>query len=142
MDQPKKLSNGHYLILALFLNFVFKNINIHMGSAENSAFISALLHGVLGLIAVYFLVLWIMDLIRRRGKVERPKSKRAKIIVNVIFIILLLMIVTNLITARSKVSTPENNAAEISNKTVTPPVEEMSQEIITPQKDTSFWGNN
>jgi len=92
----RKHSYGKYFLVLLLLSGIYqmstKNIVPHSLSAP-VAFFVAFLEVVLDVGVLYFLVLWIIDMIRRRGGVEREENKKAKFIVNIIFAIIVIGIV-------------------------------------------------
>jgi hypothetical protein len=73
-----------------------KNIAPHSLSAP-VAFFVAFLEVILDVGVLYFLVLWIMDAIRRRGDVERKENRKAKLAVNIIFAVILIGIIGSIL---------------------------------------------
>ncbi|MEK7622107.1 MAG: hypothetical protein AAB415_02920 [Patescibacteria group bacterium] len=95
----KKYGYGKWFLAFVLLDTIFntytQEIKPHSLSAPMSFFV-AVVEIILNAGAVYFLTLWIIDLIRRRGKIERLENKRVRLIVNIIFAILFLMIITSI----------------------------------------------
>jgi len=114
-NQPKKHSYGKYLLVFVLLIGIFsvfkENIEPRSLSGPLSSFIFLFVQPVLDIGLVYFLVLWIADLIRRRKGVERPENKKIKLWINIIFGILLILFVAlfviSLFESSSTELTPE-----------------------------------
>jgi len=91
----KKHKHGSYLLICFALSFLTnmaeQNIQPHSLSMF-SAFFLTVFRAALGGGMLYFLILWIMDLIRCRGGIERPENKIVKLILTIIFVIGFLMI--------------------------------------------------
>lgn len=89
---------GAYLIIFFMLSAGYttavQNIPNHSFS-----FFPALLVGVLGggleLGIVYFLILWIVDLTRRRGGIDRPENKKVRLVINIIFAVALTLVIAS-----------------------------------------------
>ena len=69
-------------ILEVVLNFIL--------SQYSSIFVFFLTPAVF-VVFLYFLTFWIVDLVRRRGGVERPESKTAKLVTNIVFAVMLVL---------------------------------------------------
>lgn len=94
---PKKYGYGELTVIFLLLGGVFNMFSDKWSfkSLPHSLgvfliFLTATIATALGLAFFYFLILWIMKLVRNRGKVERLENKKMKKIITIIFIILLL----------------------------------------------------
>ncbi len=105
-SKSNKHSYGEYLLIFLFLNVVFSSLKITIGrillsvfSASILAFFITAVQIVLDMGVWYFFVLWIADLIRRRGKIERPENKKVKLIINIIFAVMFLGAIISVLTA-------------------------------------------
>jgi predicted PurR-regulated permease PerM len=57
-----------------------------------SAFFMTFVQIILSAGMLYFLILWIIDLVRRRGGINRPENKKIRLAISIIFIFLVLMI--------------------------------------------------
>jgi len=114
---------GKWLLVFMILSIIFslyeKGIKPHSLSALMSFFIT-MISIVLSTGVFYFLTLWIMKLIRHRGKIKRPESKKAKRIVNIIFAILLLMMFLSVIITILKVSSTKTLLKEVPEKSSIP----------------------
>jgi amino acid transporter len=92
----EKLSNGMlflvFIVLSGILNTYEQGIKPYSLSMSMALSI-AVIRIILDTGAPYFLTLWIIDLIRKRGKIERPENKKVKLIVNIIFAIIGLMMI-------------------------------------------------
>ncbi len=101
--QASKHSYGKYFLICAILgglnsnygDSLFKANSLSHSMAVTVAIIFAVVEIALSTGTMYFLVLWIMDLIRRRGKIDRPENKKAKLIVNIIFGVILLMMLVS-----------------------------------------------
>jgi len=89
----KKYGNGSYLIifilLTVILNMFERSTNIQ-GLPTFAIVIFYALPMILSMGSLYFLVLWIADLIRRKSKKLKPENKKLKLIVGIIFLIIFL----------------------------------------------------
>lgn len=116
-NQAKKYSYGKYLLVFMLLAGVFnsveQNIKPHSLSAFSAFFITAF-RIILDTGVLYFLVLWIVDLIRRRGKIERPENKKARLIINIIFAIIFLSMVASVLMVSFKSTSNELNPQQSS----------------------------
>lgn len=105
-NQERKNNYGIYLLISVFLSYIFNVIpnnnephTLSSGLAFLVSFSTTIIPQILDIAVVYFLVLWIIDLIRRRGGIERSENKNTKLVVNIIFAIpLLIMFASILIT--------------------------------------------
>jgi len=106
--EVKKHSYGKYLIIFMFLATIFssleQNIKLLFFSTPVVFFI-ALVRIVLDTSVLYFLVLWIVDLIRRRGKIVRPENKKVKLMINIIFAVIFLGMVVSVLMVSFKSAT-------------------------------------
>lgn len=111
----KKHSYGKYFLLLLLLTGIYqmstKNIAPHSLSAPVAFFVT-FLEVVLDVGVFYLLVLWIMDMIRRRGGVEREENKKVKLIVNIIFAIIIIGIVGSIALTLINTSPNKLNAEQ------------------------------
>ena len=116
-NQAKKWGYGKYLLVFMLLAGVFnsveQNIKPHSLSAFSAFFITAF-RIILDTGVLYFLVLWIVDLIRRRGKIERPENKKVRLIINIIFAIIFLSMVTSVLMVSFKSTSNELNPQQSS----------------------------
>lgn len=85
------------LILTGIYQPLIKNIAPHSLSAF-MAFLVSSLGATLDMGAFYFFVLWIIDIIRRRGGIERKENKKVKLVVTIIFAILLIGIIFSILS--------------------------------------------
>lgn len=89
----KKYGNGSYLIISILLTVIFnmfeKSTNVQ-GLPTFAIVIFYVLPMILSMGSLYFLVLWITDLIRRKSKKLKPENKKLKLIVGIIFLIIFL----------------------------------------------------
>lgn len=92
-------------------------------------FLASALPFTLSLGFFYFFVLWIMKLIRHRGKIERPENMKTKRIVNIIFILLLLAFMVSIISSMSKA---------VSSSKVSPEQTSFINALLEKNKD---WSN-
>ncbi|MEI6281087.1 MAG: hypothetical protein WCP17_03790 [bacterium] len=103
----KGYSYGKWLLVFMLLGGIYntyeQGIKPHSLSA-GMAFFTTGIRIILDTGVLYFLTLWIIDLIRRRGKVERPENKKTKMIVNIIFGIIFLMMIGSVVMSVSKSS--------------------------------------
>ena len=95
-----KLGYGHYLLAFFGLNFIYgtfsKNITPH--SLSPFAALSEAAAGTfLGLGTLYCFIFWIMDLIRKRGGIQRPANKKVRLGISIAFIIFFVLIVSSLL---------------------------------------------
>lgn len=126
-----KYSYWKWLIVFVLLNGIFstyeQSIKPHSLSASMSFFVAGISF-VLEMGAMYFLTLWIIDLIRRRGKVERPENKKTKLIVNIIFAIIFLMMLSTVVMSVSKSSPAANSQQDSFMSTLLEKNKEFSSE--------------
>src|SRR3989344_1961903 len=61
------------------------------------AILLPLIGSMLDFAVLYFLILWIADLIRRRGGIERSENKKVKLVINIIFASIFLLMIIALI---------------------------------------------
>lgn len=98
----QKYGYGSYLIISILLSAIFssygKTIPPH-SLTSGFAMLLSFTKVILDIAPSYFFVFWIMDLIRKRGKVERPKNTKARLILNIIFGLIPLMIISSIFTA-------------------------------------------
>lgn len=94
---PKKYGYGELTGVFLLLGGVFNMFSdkLSFKSLPHSLgifliFLTTTIAMALGLAFFYFLILWIMKLVRNLGKIERPENRKTKKILTIIFIILLL----------------------------------------------------
>lgn len=93
-NQTKKKNYGKYFFVFLVLGVLYQNIQKTIAPHSLSslqAFLVTIFSVFLSIVALYFLALWIMDLIRRRGGVEREENKKVKLIIGIIFAIIFLI---------------------------------------------------
>jgi amino acid transporter len=137
MEQEKievksnKHSYGKYLLIFAFLAAMFGSLeqNIKPQSLSAlSAFFITFVRIILDTSVTYFLVLWIADLIRRRGKVERPENKKVKLIINIIFAVIFLGMVISVLMVLFKPTTNQLNPQQSSSLSE---LNEKNQEFIT-----------
>src|SRR3989338_611671 len=136
MEQEKiemksnKHSYGKYLLIFMFLAAMFSSLeqNIKPHSLSTlSAFFITFVRIILDTSVLYFLVLWIADLIRRRGKIERPENKKARLIINIIFAVIFLGMVVSILMVSFKSTSNELNPQQSS---FPPELNEKNQEFI------------
>lgn len=107
----KKHNYGKYFFVFLIFSWIYRVFieDITLPSlSEPVAFLLGFLDSALTFGAFYFLVLWIMDAIRRRGGVERDENKKAKLIVNIIFGILIIGLAGSIFLALLNTSSKES----------------------------------
>src|ERR1035437_2495514 len=91
ISPEKKYGYGQLTGVFLLLMVVFNMFSEKWYSLGTfMIFLTAIIEQVLAAMFFYFLVLWIMKLVRNRGKIERPENKKTKKIITIIFIVLLL----------------------------------------------------
>lgn len=98
----KKHNYGLYFLTLSFLSALLSSAEQNIELRSLSIF-PVILHNILVTLvsggALYFLVLWCMELIRCRGGIERPENKTLKLIINILFTIsIILIIITTLLT--------------------------------------------
>lgn len=106
----EKYGYGKLALIFLLLSGIYNtfiNDKISFKSLPHSLgifliFLTSVIEMALGLALFYFLILWIMKLVRNRGKVERPENKKTKKIITIIFIILFLWVVVSVGLSMSK----------------------------------------
>lgn len=95
-NQTKKHSYGKDLLISTLLVALYNNIKPH-GLSSLLAFFITLVQTILAISFLYFLTLWIVDLIRRRGKIERPENEKIRTIINITFTIIFLLNIASLL---------------------------------------------
>ncbi|HLD61732.1 MAG TPA: hypothetical protein VI998_02040 [Patescibacteria group bacterium] len=110
-NKPTKRFYGKYslwfLVFAVVWRLIFEQIFLkgqiiqpHSLSTALSTFLAILLPligSMLDFAVLYFLILWIADLIRRRGGIERSENKKVKLVINIIFASIFLLMIIALI---------------------------------------------
>lgn len=98
--ETKKHHNRNYFFALFIFTQIYqgfiKDIAPHSLSAPIAFFVT-FLEVILDVGFLYFLVLWIMDAIRRRGGVERKENKKVKLAVNIIFTIILILNISSIV---------------------------------------------
>ena len=115
----KKYSYGELSLIFLLLGGVFNMFSDKLSFESSSHFVTASTIFLTKVITVipslgflYFLILWIMKLIRSRGKTERPENKKAKKIITIIFIILTLGFIVSVALSVSRVASSYKGSPE------------------------------
>lgn len=90
-EKQKKHSYGKDLLISLLLVALYSNTSF------STNFFLTLVRNILNIGFLYFLTLWIVDLIRRRGKIERPENKKIRMIINITFTIIFLLNIASLL---------------------------------------------
>ena len=123
MEQEKievkshKHSYGKYLLIFAFLSVIFssveQSIKLHSLSVF-SAFFITFVGIILSTSVTYFLVLWIADLIRRRGGIDRLENKKVRMVINIVFIVMFLGIINSVLMVVKKSPSAEFNFEQTS----------------------------
>ena len=101
MEEKIKNHYGKYFLVFFILIYIYQNIlkTITPHSLSSlQAFIVLAFSAFLSGAMLYFFLLWIMDLIRRRGGVERKENKKVKLVVGIIFAIIFLINIASIRT--------------------------------------------
>ena len=103
LSSDKKYGNGSYVLVFMLLSGIFTTYEDRIPPHSLSTIVGIVvftLRLVLDTGLMYFFVLWIADVIRRKRKTGKPESKKFRLIVNIIFsVIFLIMFVTLLQSA-------------------------------------------
>ena len=89
----KKYGNGSYSIIFMLLTVIFNMIEKSTNVQGLPVFVIVIFYAlpmILSMGFLYFLILWIADLIRRKSKKLKPENKKLKLIVGIIFLIIFL----------------------------------------------------
>jgi len=99
-SQTKQNNYGKYLLMFVCATFFLDMIGQNIKPYSFSMF-SALSFSVLEIMfntgMLYFLTLWIIDITRCRGGIERPENKKVRLVVNIIFTALFLMAILSIL---------------------------------------------
>lgn len=106
----KKYTYGELSVIFLLLSVVNNFLGLEKISFESFPHLIRLIlialtsaiPFILSLGFFYFLILWIMKLIRNRGKTLRPENLRIKKIINIVFIVLLIIFIISTVFSVSK----------------------------------------
>jgi amino acid transporter len=127
-SQIKKYSYGKYLLVFMFLGAIFntlqQNIKPHSLSAF-SAFAITFVQIILDTSVLYFLVLWVIDLIRRRR--NRPENKKVKLVVNIIFAALFLLMIISVFMVLSNKNETKIDFKNLSSEQIINSINKLSQ---------------
>jgi len=88
----KKHSYGKFLAIVTIIVAVLSTVegNLQHSLSPAMATVFAISGFIIKFCFMYLLTIWIADLIRRRGGIDRPENKKVRTIINIIFIILIL----------------------------------------------------
>lgn len=107
----EKTRYGKFSLICLIITIIFYFFAPKFKSIFYSGYIASAIIFVMTVVALlgfYFFLLWIVELVNRRGKVERSPNKKAKIIINIIFVgIFLLISISAIVNWTSGELTPQ-----------------------------------